>query len=247
VQSPVNLKLDYFALLTERDHRALEKLIDTAQTVEAHYDLMGEKLRPGLHFLTDGYAFQSTTLRDGRRQIISLLLPGDEFFPRPGYAIHTVTDVTYVEAPKTLLNSPGISKAITASASINAAMLHERIISLGVRSAKERISHLFCEWFQRSRLVGLTTKMQCTMPLNQTEVGDMMGLSLVHTNRSLQSLRAENLVRLEFRKLTILNLAGLKAVGHFSPGYLSFKAEKTSPVVKRKSARDRDLFGAVAA
>jgi CRP-like cAMP-binding protein len=59
--------------------------------------------------------------------------------------------------------------------------------------------------------------MQCNLPLSQSDLADTLGLSLVHTNRSLQALRAEGLIRLESRLLTIIDFpTGCKS-GPFQP------------------------------
>lgn len=240
---PIALKLDCFVKLAANDHCALEKLMDDERQIMARVDLPNDRFHSGPHFLTSGYAFQSTMLRDGRRQITCLLLPGDEFINRPGYEITALTDACVVKIPDALLERhPAIDEALDLSAHVNEAILREHVISLGARSAGERIAHMLCEWFVRSRRVKLTDKTSCPFPLNQKQIGSHMGLSLVHTNRSLQMLRDENLIRIEGRKLTILDLPGLKAAGYFQPGYLSYKPEKATTAPKRRSVKGRDGF-----
>jgi DNA-binding transcriptional regulator LsrR (DeoR family) len=51
-------------------------------------------------------------------------------------------------------------------------------------------------------------------------MGECLGLTSVHVNRTLQELRRQGLVELEGRRLRILDLDALKAVGSFDPAYL---------------------------
>ncbi len=58
------------------------------------------------------------------------------------------------------------------------------------------------------------------LPLTQAEVGDALGLSTVHVNRTVQELRGENLLEWEKGVLTVLDWDGLRLTGEFDPTYL---------------------------
>jgi len=58
------------------------------------------------------------------------------------------------------------------------------------------------------------------LPLTQADLADTTGMSTVHVNRSLQELRRQGLIELKNRRLTILNLPRLRAVGEFQANYL---------------------------
>jgi CRP-like cAMP-binding protein len=91
------------------------------------------------------------------------------------------------------------------------------------RPAYARVAHLFCELFLRMQAVGLAKDHSCPLPLTQAQMGDALGLSDVHVNRTLQELRAEGLLRLEGGTLTILEWDGLNRAGEFDPIYLHLK------------------------
>ena len=61
---------------------------------------------------------------------------------------------------------------------------------------------------------------ECELPITQAELGDALGLSTVHVNRSLQELRGDRLIELQKGSLTILDWEGLKKAGEFDPAYL---------------------------
>jgi hypothetical protein len=82
------------------------------------------------------------------------------------------------------------------------------------------MAHLLCETFVRLRAVGLTRGTECEFPLTQIELGEVTGLSSVHVNRTLQQLRAEELIVLKDRTLTIPDLDALMDAAQFDPGYL---------------------------
>src|SRR3712207_8604800 len=76
------------------------------------------------------------------------------------------------------------------------------------------IGHLLCELFTRLRAVGLTKSYVCEFPITQGELGDALGLSTVHVNRSLQ----------EDRKSTRLNSS------HANISYAVFCLKKKTAV-----------------
>jgi len=72
----------------------------------------------------------------------------------------------------------------------------------------------------KMKAVGLANGHQCELPITQAEIGDALGLSTVHVNRSLQELRSDSLIELRSGSLTALNWEGLKKAGEFDPLYL---------------------------
>jgi CRP-like cAMP-binding protein len=103
---------------------------------------------------------------------------------------------------------------------IDAAIFREWINGIGRREARQRIAHLLCELFVRMRAVGLTKGNSCQFPLTQSVLGDALGLSTVHINRSLMELRGLGLIILEKHGLTIPNLEKLEEYASFDPLYL---------------------------
>jgi CRP-like cAMP-binding protein len=74
------------------------------------------------------------------------------------------------------------------------------------------------------RAVGLTRGYTCDFPVTQSVMGDALGLSTVHVNRSLMELRGEGLIRLEKQVLTILKWDELQEKGGFDPLYLHLQS-----------------------
>jgi len=103
---------------------------------------------------------------------------------------------------------------------VEEAIQREWTVNLGQRDAIERMAHLLCELFIRLRGVGLANEHGCDLPMTQAELADALGLSVVHTNRVLQDLRAQGLVTLKGKTLVIPDLDALMAAGLFNPNYL---------------------------
>jgi CRP-like cAMP-binding protein len=114
----------------------------------------------------------------------------------------------------------GIASALWRDTLVDAAIFREWIANVGGRSAHQRAAHLMCEFVSKMKAVGLGTDEACPFPLTQQEIGDALGLSVVHVNRTLQQLRAEGLIVLKGKHLSIPDWEALKQVAGFDPAYL---------------------------
>jgi CRP-like cAMP-binding protein len=93
-------------------------------------------------------------------------------------------------------NHPRIAHVLWRESLVDAALYREWII-VRDRPAYMRVAHLLCEHFARMDGVGLTDGNSCSLPITQTHMGDALGLSNVHVNRTLQELREKKLWSLE--------------------------------------------------
>jgi hypothetical protein len=122
------------------------------------------------------------------------------------------------------------------------AMLRERIVALGRRSARGRVAYLLCELVWRQRAVGIAEDHAVRLPFTQAELGDMLGLTSVHINRVLQGFRRDELITLDRRRLTLLDIESLQAIAGLTPEYLNLNS--TPPEILRYlDALDRDRAG----
>jgi CRP-like cAMP-binding protein len=113
---------------------------------------------------------------------------------------------------------------------VDEGILREWLVSLGRRSADQRIAHLFCELLIRLQTVGLADNNSFEMPLIQEELADTLGLSNVHVNRMMQELREKRLISTSGKRLTITNVERLQEFAQFNPNYLHLgpKENKTN-------------------
>ena len=181
--------------------------------------------------LLDGWMCRMKDLHGGQRQIAELNVPGD-FVDLHGFTLKTLdhdvvtmTDCRVALVPHDRLRDmteryPHLTRVYWFLTNLDAAIHREWTLSLGRRRALARMAHLFCEIFVRLRIVGLTRDGGYDFPLTQVELGECLGLTSVHVNRTLQELRRRDLVELRARRLKILNLESLKSVAEFDDCYL---------------------------
>ncbi len=101
-------------------------------------------------------------------------------------------------------------------------------MNVGQRDARSRMAHVLCEMVVRLRAVGLAQGHTCDLPITQVELGQALGLSTVHVNRTLQELRGEGLITLKGNVLSVLDWEGLKQAGDFEPTYLHLKHQEAA-------------------
>ena len=168
--------------------------------------------------MISGWAARARYTLNGSRQIIHILLPGDlltgEVFivNRMDHDLVSMTNtVVRLIAPRELKDlfrrAPGISAALWWAAEQEDGMLREHIVRLGRRSALERTAHLLLELHRRLLLVQQATEDVFVLPITQSEISDVLGLSVVHVHRTLKVLdnsglidRRKSIIRLNDRE-----------------------------------------------
>ena len=229
--SRLNANLQLHIALSADEQQAVESLIVSTRGTAAGEDLVVEGDAPThCRVVLEGQAFRHRTLPDGRRQIMSFHIPGD-VCDLQGVFLgmdHNVTALTSGEVgliPHGKLSEimeafPRVARAFWRTNLVEAAIFREWMVGMGRRSAYARIAHLFCEVLVRMRAAGLVHNDRCLFPITQQHLSDSLGLSAVHTNRTLQALRGEGLLSFQGGELVILDWTGLKAAGEFDAGYL---------------------------
>ena len=232
-------KLEAYTKLTEQETAVLEKTSSRSQLVEARCDVIRQGDEPiNVNLVISGLACRYKLLDDGRRQIAAFLIPGDFcdlnvfILAQMDHSIAAISPVQMVwlsrEQILDLMTFSGISRGMWLATLVDEATLREWVTNLGQRSAEHRLAHLICELFVRMRTVGLTDGLTFDLPVTQAELGDTLGLSTVHVNRSLQSLKAADLVTFKGKKITIIDLVRLKKVSGFRENYLHLQAREPS-------------------
>ena len=239
--SPVIAKLTTVADLRESDVEKLVALCKDVRTVPAKQDVLTEGERPDhVHVIVDGWAARYKTLADGSRQIVAFLIPGDfcdlhvAVLGHMDHSIIALTRCRVAYIPSHDLDSltsdhSGLTKALWWATLVDESVLREWVLNVGRRDAYQRIAHLLCEMHARMRMVGLVEDGRLALPLTQEELADTTGLTAVHTNRTLQRLRKEELIELGGGMLTVLDVDKLQKAAGFNPGYLHIKRRVIAP------------------
>jgi CRP-like cAMP-binding protein len=217
--------------LAKDERYALEQAVTWSKKFEIHRNLISEAEKAdNLLIVAHGWACRYSCVSDGGRQLTALLVPGDIanldtlLFDQVGYGVRTLTDVTIVALPRSRAlaladEHPGIARTFTGLAMIENAVASKWIVSLGRRSAHARIAHLLCEIAIR---LGIDDGNDITFPfpLRQEQIGDLLGLTNIHVNRTVRQLRKDGLIQLCDRVLTIPDVAALRYAAGFDPAYL---------------------------
>ena len=224
-------KLEMFGPLPDADRELLDAAVGRVRAVRADQDIVRENDPTGdVHLIVGGFACRYKLLKDGLRQIVAFLVPGDFcdlhvfILGKMDHSIATLSPALVVDIPRArileMTERPALARALWWATLVDEATLREWLLNIGRREAEERIAHLICELHLRLRSVGLANDDKFALPITQAEIGDALGLSAVHVNRSLHVLKAQNLITLRHREMVITDLARLRALAQFNPNYL---------------------------
>lgn len=186
---------------------------------------------PHLYTLLRGWSFRHKSLDDGRRQVLNFALPGDFMGLQMtvlGEMEHTVTaltDVTLCVFDRQRLwevfhDYPDLSFSITWIAAREEQVLDGNLVSLGQRTARERIAYLILQLYQRAEQVGLAGNQTMDTPFNQVHIADALGLTNVHVSRTLKRLEQDGMMEWRRPILRILDKSGLQRTAKHTPTIL---------------------------
>jgi CRP-like cAMP-binding protein len=228
-------KLDSFEPLNPDDRAWLLSVTSRTREVAADQDLIREGDNPeNVLLIMDGFAMRYKLTAEGKRQIFAYLIPGDfcdlhvALLSKMDHSIGTLSPCRVAHlAPSMIVElterRPSLTRALWMCSLVDEATLREWLVNLGQRPASHRIAHLFCEVHERMNAIGLADEGSFELPLTQAELGDTMGLSIVHVNRSLKELREAKLVTLRNERIVIPNVHRLKTYSDFDPSYLHLR------------------------
>ena len=180
-----------------------------------------EKDAGELFTLYDGWAFTYKLLPDGRRQILDFLLPGSFiglhllWFKAMPHSVQTLTSVSLCVFDKEkfrdlLRRKPEYAWELLNYSASCQAYRNERLLDLGRRTAKERISRLVLMLHDQLAVRGKVKGGAFPFPPRQEHIADALGLAKVAVGRALQSLRQEGLMEVDRDTVRILDLKGLR-------------------------------------
>jgi CRP-like cAMP-binding protein len=218
--------------MTPEQRRVLEDAACTVKDYPARHHLVrrGEPVDVSM-MLIEGYVTRYMDDREGYRQLVSVHIPGDfvdlHGFPtgRLDHDIGTLGPVRMALFDhKTLIGiterHPQLTRFLWFATLTDAAMHREWIFRLGRLGADGRLAHFFCELNARLEMVGLARDGRFDLPLTQPDLAEACGLTGVHVNRTLRSLREQGLLVFKSGQVEIVDHAGLCAVAEFESDYL---------------------------
>lgn len=220
-------KTQAFKPVSAQELAFIEKFRSGSVSVLAGGSIISEQNPNGKLFtLYAGWAFRYKTLSDGRRQILNFLLPGDfiglqqEFADGASHGVEALTDTALCVFPRDGLwdlfrQFPGLGYDLTWLAAREEGMVDENLLTAGRRNATERVAMLLIHLYRRAEQLELVQERSMAFPVNQQHIADALGLSLVHTNKTLRRLRQLGLHEIEDGRLRLLNTRALERIADY--------------------------------
>jgi CRP/FNR family transcriptional regulator, anaerobic regulatory protein len=195
------------------------------KTDEMRVDAGATFLREGarseyLFTVLHGWGFRYKMLDDGRRQILNYALPADliglqgTLMREMEHSIEALTPMTLCIFPRQKLwdlyaRLPSLAFDVTWLAAREEQMLDDHLVSVGRRSALERTAYVLLQLFARAEESGLVEDNVVQFPFTQQHLADTLGMSLVHTNKTLKRLLQSKAIHWEQRTFKMIDRAAL--------------------------------------
>jgi CRP-like cAMP-binding protein len=169
------------------------------------------------YVLCKGWAFRFHRFQDGRRQILSVLIPGDMFFTstlgnhQPDYAVYSATDIKFCELDRDDIRREIAGKPSTSGAFGRLCVQDgDETIAATVNFSERNFTTRIANFVRGivKRLAARNIKLAADVypfPLTHADIADATGLDIVDVNRAIQFLRADRIIDLSNGELTIIN------------------------------------------
>ena len=235
-ENPLIAKLSRVMELSPDDRLALQAMCREVRQVGVRRDIIRDGDRPDrVHLILKGWACRYKILKNGKRQITALLLPGDfcdlhvGMLDQMDHSIGSLSATTFAYVDRAQFDTltrarPAILHALWWATLVDEGVLRSWIVSLGVRSARERVAHLICELWERMKNIDAVNEGQFNMPLTQPDLAEALGLTPIHVNRVVRQLLADKVLEIHRGEVTVLDQDALVRIADFDPSYLHAQA-----------------------
>jgi CRP-like cAMP-binding protein len=206
---PFVARLRHFTEISPQDIDNLRAVVETELVVKKRRDLVLDGYEfSKLCFVKEGFAARYKLLRNGKRQIVNFIVPGDvvglpgSFLDRAANSVIAVSEMTLQICPL--------------ESFVDLCYRQPKFgLLLSWRTPIERLAHLLLELHARLVTVGRASKSEFTLPFTQEMMSDALGLSVPHLNRMLTKLRADGLVAIAERHVEFVDLKGMQQLAQF--------------------------------
>lgn len=229
------------SVLTEQEQDAILDLPSHAAQTQANRDFVGLGERSDhACLLVAGLVGRFGQNKNGDRQITAIHVPGDMpdlhavVQPESSSALQALSVATILRIPHTAIRRiaarhPAVAEALWRDCMVDAGILSQWVVNVGRRDAKCRVAHLLCEMGTRLEATGSGNEVRFAFAVTQAQLADATGLTAVHVNRTLQSLKASGLADVRERSVHIPDWKALVTAGDFDADYLA----RTTPPEER--------------
>lgn len=233
------------SVLSAEEQQAILSLPSRLIQLPGQRDLvaLGEQTN-STYLVQTGVVGRYSQMRNGVRQIVALHIAGDMAdlcsvaLPKTSWAFHVLVPTTVLEiAHRDLLRLtdryPNISTAYWRDCVADMAVMSEWIVSIACRSAESRLAHLVCELNCRYRQTGqVANDGSYDFPVTQIQLAEILGITAIHVNRTIRSLRERGLATVAKSSVRIHDWAALAHLAEFDPAYLHLNEQTTASNVR---------------
>lgn len=218
--------------LSQRERDAILNL----ESREKHLGTGDDLLRPGdtvahATLVVKGNVARFDPMRRGTRQITAIYMAGDmcDLFsvvvPTAGWGltalnVSTVLQIPHAQIIDLVRRYPNLAMVFWRETVLDAMLMSHWITNLGSKDARARIASLLCELGLRMERAGIGKRDNYVLDLTQLQIGDAMGLTHVHVNRTLGRLKNEGLLNMQERRICITDWDHLAEVAEIVPTFL---------------------------
>lgn len=220
-------KLEHYVVLTPDERAAIDWLERSRRRFNAG-DVLVEEGEPTDRFwvVRQGWLHCSSRLPSGDRQILRLHFPGDVMntsnvaWAAVSATITAATSCVVSDFPRAGLGRifgrhPRLAALFYALSSVENVVLADRLGSLGREDGLARVSRLLLEILSRLRITEPGLDRSFELDLTQTDIGDAVGLTKVHVNRTLREMDERGLIARSGRTVTILDERAMTVLCEF--------------------------------
>ena len=217
-------KKEAFVTMTREELEFMQKFKAGELTVEAGTPLLLEGSNsPQLYTVLSGMGIRDKKLANGARQVINFVMPGDfiglqaRMLGEMGHSVEARTNMRLCVFDRAgfwnfFRSHPSRAFDITWLAAVENHFLGETLTTVGQRTAIEAVAWALVKIFLRGESIGMVANNSMDLPYTQRDMADALGLSLVHTNKTLGKLKERQLASWSDRVLQINDLEALAKI-----------------------------------
>ncbi len=176
-----------------------------------------------MYVVKSGWLVSFSIMEDGRRQLLQIFYPGDIIdlsevaLVRAQHDIKCITAAVLCPFPKAGLEplfstSPRLTALLFSMTVKENGELLDRIRAVGRLSAYERLCYLLLEISERLRLTVRDVEHGFRLPLTQSDIADLLGLTNVYVSKTMTRIERDRLISRQGNRITLLDLPRMKEV-----------------------------------
>lgn len=181
----------------------------------------------GIATIFSGWAFRYKSLRDGDRQVLDIMLPGDLLglqSPLTGklrHSVRAITDVRVCSLDEGHFHDlfkahPALSEALLATLLVEEQRADARLLLLGRQRPTERLGYFLLELRERLQRRGESVDEGYEIPLTYELLSGALGVSRSQLGASLRDMPLRGWAALTGRRLTFFDVERMAADCEYS-------------------------------